>query len=336
MPRVLYVPLSGSSGTGEAQRCLLIAQAAKLRWPRLEQHFVLSRHVPNVDSWPFLAHLLPRSPALDARILIKTMQDLRPDVVLFDSAAGRAALTAARAIGARTVYLSSCPSARKRGYSWRYLPLIDEHWQVHLPLADGGPGWFERYLYRLRPLPKVFNLGPLFEQPDTDTSAEVLTKFAVTKRSFLLVCPDDATADTPYHACAQVLRARGHQVVCVLARKPANSDSRDSGRVTPAELIALLRNAKLAVVNGGSLFAQSLVCATPAVGAALASDQAARLKRMARLGLTTHAGASAPELFAATERALAGADMVRSRLAGLGLKNGLPAALDRLAVLAGC
>lgn len=336
MPRILYVPVSGSSGTGEAQRCLLIAQAAKLRWPQLEQHFVLSRNVPNVASWPFLAHLLPHSPTLDVAILVKTMQQLRPDVVLFDSTARRAALLAARAIGARTVYLSSRPSARKRGYGWRRLPLIDEHWQVHLPLADGGPGWFERYLYRLRPLPKVFNLGPLFEQPDATTTAEVLSRFAVARRSYLLVCPGGTTADAAYHGCAQTLRAQGHQVVCVLAQEPAKPEARDSGRLAPAELIALLQNAKLAVVNGGSLFAQSLVCATPAVGAALASDQAARLKRMASLGLAFTSRASAVSLSKAADRALVGADMVRARLAGLGLKNGLPAALDRLSKLAGC
>ncbi|WP_036139680.1 hypothetical protein, partial [Aerolutibacter daejeonensis] len=108
MSRLLFVPVSGSEGSGEVQRCRLLADALQARWPAVDAHFLLAEGTPAL-SWPTTT--LSASPTRAVPEVVAAIEALRPAVVVFDGNTRVAALRAARRVGARVVLLSSRPSA---------------------------------------------------------------------------------------------------------------------------------------------------------------------------------------------------------------------------------
>src|SRR5262245_43327510 len=108
LPRVslLFIPVSGPSGMGEYARSLSIATAAAARWPQAKIHFALSREAPYAAEAPFPTTLLPSSATFHPRRVAALIEELKPDVVVFDNAGRTAQLRAARRLGARIVFIS--------------------------------------------------------------------------------------------------------------------------------------------------------------------------------------------------------------------------------------
>ena len=46
MTRVLFIPVSGGHGSGEVQRCRLLGDALRARWPAVEPHALLATGTP--------------------------------------------------------------------------------------------------------------------------------------------------------------------------------------------------------------------------------------------------------------------------------------------------
>ncbi len=340
MPRVLFIPVSGARGTGEVQRCRILAEAAHSRDARVEPHFLLAPGAPAVG---FPVTPLSDSPTRDTRGVRAAIAAQRPDLVVFDGNSRVETQESARRAGARTLLVSSRPSARDRGFRTRRMARLDAHWLVGAELANEPPNWRERLARRLFPRVAVRRFATLFAPPPPGTLERLRARHGLPE-TYALVCPGGGRhrpggrdAAELFGLAAADLAGRGVPVVAVGTRAAP-----PEGSLPPLpnhELMALLAGARLAVVGGGSLVVQVLAVGTPAVALPLTREQGARTRWLARAGaLREVLDTAAPALADAAldlyrddaRRAAQGAAAQR-----LGLVNGLPQAVDELAILVG-
>jgi hypothetical protein len=347
--RLLFVPVSGAYGMGEYARSLAIARAAIGRWPQAEIRFLLSRQAPYAAGVPFGATLLPSSPTFHSAEVIRELQEFRPHVVIFDNAGRTAQLDAARRLGARIVYISARPRQRAKAFRWRWMRLIDEHWIAYPRFIAGGLGFWERFKLRLLRRPTVRYLDVILARTAPEAAAPALEYAA---GSYVLVVPGGGTGHPGAHdAVAQFrgaacsLAAAGAPTVFV---GPAGNDGADGiaaagprrlGPLPQAELMALMRSARVVIANGGSTLLQGIACGCACVAVPIAGDQKRRIEACVAAQVAVASGLRAADIVAAAQ-ALLGDEPQRlalaSRAAALQLADGVEIAINALAALAAC
>jgi hypothetical protein len=285
---------------GEYARCLTIATALARRAPGLEMHFALSREAPYAAATPFPTTLLPSSATFHPREVRALIRELAPRVVVFDNAGRTAQLRAARAAGARIVYVSSRRRQRRKAFRLRWMRLIDEHWIAYPRFIAGALNPLERLKLRALRRPAVRFIDTLLPAPDLARSNECLARFALQAGGYVLIVPGGGSA----HPGAENAPAIVASAAAALARRGVPTllvgpDAAEGGehpaflkvapRLPPAELVELIRSARLVVSNGGDTLLQVLACAVPCVAVPIARDQAARVDACVRAGLALRA-----------------------------------------------
>jgi ADP-heptose:LPS heptosyltransferase len=346
--RLLFIPVSGARGMGEYARSLAIATAMTRRFPQLEVHFALSRAAPYAAATPFASTLLPASPTFHTREVCALIRDFRPQLVIFDNAGRTAQLRAARAAGARVVFVSSRPRQRRKAFRLRWLALLDEHWIAYPEFIAGGLTALERLKLRLRPGPRVRFVDVLLPEADAALAAATLARFGVSAREFVLIVPGGGSghpgaehAPAVMAAAAGTLAGRGCNTL--LVGTAAHDDAAAAGgpphlRRAPllplAELAELMRAARLVVSNGGDTLLQVLACGRPCVAVPIAGDQAHRIERCVGAGLAVR-GELEPRALVETVMALLGGTLPAPVAAPAGprVRNCMEEVLSALAAL---
>jgi hypothetical protein len=286
---------------GEYARCLTIATALARRAPGLEMHFALSREAPYAAATPFPTTLLPSSATFHPREVRALIRELAPRVVVFDNAGRTAQLRAARAAGARIVYVSSRRRQRRKAFRLRWMRLIDEHWIAYPRFIAGALNPLERLKLRALKRPAVRFVDTLLPAPDLARSNECLARFALEAGGYVLIVPGGGSshpgaenAPAIVASAAAGLARRGVPTLLVGAGAAAEGGGHPAflkvaPRLPPAELVELIRTARLVVSNGGDTLLQVLACALPCVAVPIARDQAARIDCCVRAGLAVRA-----------------------------------------------
>ncbi len=286
---------------GEYARCLTIATALAQRRPGVEPHFVLSRAAPYAAATPFPMTLLPASATFHSREVSALIGELAPRVVVFDNAGRTAQLRAARAAGARIVYVSSRPRQRRKAFRLGWMRLIDEHWIAYPRFIAGAPRPLERLKLRALGRPVLRYIDTLLPPSDPTRSAQLLARFGLAAGGYVLVVPGGGSAHPgAEHAPAIVAAAAraiaGHGTPTLLVGADAPGEAGEqlpllglAQRLPPAELTELIRSARLVVANGGDTLLQVLACALPCVAVPIARDQAHRIDCCVRAGLAVRA-----------------------------------------------
>ncbi len=334
---------------GEYARSLAIATAMTRRFPQLEVHFALSRAAPYAAATPFASTLLPASPTFHTREVCALIREFRPRVVIFDNAGRTAQLRAARAAGARVVFVSSRRRQRRKAFRLRWLTLLDEHWIAYPEFIAGALTALERLKLRVRPGPRVRFVDALLPQADGLLAAATLARLGLRTREFLLIVPGGGSGhpgaeDAPavIAAAAGALAGRGCDTLLVGAVPGTDAAARAEppqlkrAPLLPlAELAELMRTARLVVSNGGDTLLQVLACGRPCVAVPIAGDQAHRIGRCVRAGLAVR-GELEPRALADTVAALlSGArPLPDPAAAGLQVRNCMDEVLEALAALA--
>ena len=341
-PRVLFVPVSGPGGAGEYFRSLAVARAVERRWPDAAISFVMSREAPQAAASPYPVHLVPRSPTYETAAVQRILAEVRPDVAIFDSSGRAAQYRRARELGAHTVFVSSRPSTRRKGFGLRRLLTLDQHWIVAPRFLGGGLGVVERLKLAMAPRCEAVFLDVLHEPVDEPAARALQSQLGVSPGRYVLACPGGGghavAGREPWQvyldASRQIATRSGLPVVAVLGpRATAAADEAPGIRlldsVPNGVLMGLVRDARIGVVNGGSLLVQAIALGLPCVAAPISDDQPARIANSARLGLVRPARLDAAALAAeAATLAVAGErDALAARLAGLGVQNGLDVAV---------
>ena len=326
---------------GEYARSLAIATAAAARWPQASIHFALSRDAPYAADTPFSKTLLPSSATFHPNKVAALIDEFRPDVVIFDNAGRTAQLRAARRVGARIVFISSRTVPRRRAFRVRWMRYIDEHWIAYPQFLAGALGRFERLKLRLLGRPVVRFLNPILPEPDFALAQALLAQFAVKANDYVLIVPGGGTEHPgtgpilqAVAAAARRLAAQGYSTILVgLDSKNKVAALRLAPRMRVTMLVELMRNARLAIVNGGYTMLQALACERPCIAVPIADDQSRRIDACAQTGAVLRAEAVAGAIDRAAHALLtdgAQLESMRAACARLGLHDGGRTVLDAL------
>ena len=292
-PRVLFVPVSGPSGMGEFARARGLAEAVAARWPQVELHFLLHRDAPYAAACRFPTTLLPASPTLCDTEVIDAIHAFKPGVVVFDNAGRTAALKAARAAGAKVIYVSSRGRQRYKAFRLRWMRLLDDHWISYPPSIAGALSGFERLKQRVAGRPQLRFLDAVVAPPDEAAATALLPTMPAPD---LVIVPgggsafhDSAMTPAQFARWGEALAAHGHRVVFVagpsFTGEVAVSERLQLLRgVGGGALMALLRRSRLVLVNGGDTLLQALALGRTCVAVPIAGDQAARIARCVAAG----------------------------------------------------
>jgi glycosyltransferase involved in cell wall biosynthesis len=332
---------------GEYARSLAIARAASRRWQGAAIHFVLSREAPYAAGAPFPSTLLPSSPTFHSAAMIELLGAWRPDVVIFDNAGRTAQLRAARALGARIVYISARRRQRRKAFRWRWMRLIDEHWIAYPQFIAGPLGFFERLKLKMAGRPTVRYLDVILTRADPEQRGAVLARAGCDAGTYVLVVPGGGTghpgADEAvghFMAAARALAARGVATVYVGPIGGTGTGAGDAerhwhplGPLPQAELAELMRSARLIVANGGSTLLQAIACGGACIAVPIAKDQFERTRRCVAAGVAVSAACDAPGIVQAAERLLRDEPQraaLAERAARLQLADGVDVAMQAL------
>jgi hypothetical protein len=346
-PRFLFIPVSGPGGAGEYYRSLAIAAGLRRQWPGCSIRFVLNREAPYAMSAPYPVTLLEDSPTRTTTAVNACIRQERPDVVIFDSSGRMAQYRAARDAGARIVYVSSRPKTRWKGFRWRRMRLLDQHWIAQPRFLGGELTRWQRWKLRLVGRPSVLFLDALHEPLDTAATASLMHELGLASQHFAVLCPGgggifekEIDAAQVFVDAARELAAsrRGTLVVAIVGQRISE---RMRLVAIPPNLIVLaslpngvlmgLIDASVAsAVNGGSLMLQSLRQQAPLVAAPIARDQLERVRQCGAAGYVLAAALDAPAIVASMGRLLDEPglrDALRRRAGGLALSNGVETAV---------
>jgi spore coat polysaccharide biosynthesis predicted glycosyltransferase SpsG len=346
-PRFLLIPVSGPGGAGEYYRSLAIAAGLRRQWPDCSIRFVLNREAPYAMSAPYPVTLLDDSPTRATTAVNACIRQERPDVVIFDSAGRIAQYRAARDAGARVVYVSSRPKTRWKGFKWRRMRLLDQHWIAQPRFLGGELTRWQRWKLRRVGRPSVLFLDALHEPLDSATTASLMRELGLTPQNFALLCPggggifeNEIDAAQVFLDAARNLAASRKETLVVAVVGQRISERMRHAAISPnLRIIASLPNGVLmglidvstaSAVNGGSLLLQSLRQHAPLVAAPIAQDQLERVRHCAAAGYVMAAPLDAQAIAAGMRRLLDEPDLrdtLLARAGKLALSNGVETAV---------
>ncbi len=292
--QILFVPVSGPGGSGEYFRCLAIAQGLAQRWPKASVHFVLHRGAAYAKTCPYPCTLIEDSPTRDVAAVLAFIEQLLPDVVIFDSAGRHSQFKAVAQAGSVCIYISSRRKTRWKGFRWDRMPFIDEHWLAAPAFLAKPLTLWERMKMRLVPTYSVRFLPTFFQAPSPTQSEATLTRLNLRAGEYALLCPGgsgqfDGLANGPlvFGDAAAALAKRQPLPVLMVGAPDGTSwpGVIACGALPNAELMALVAQARVSVVNGGSLLIQALAQQAVCVAVPIAADQAARIAGCRQHGL---------------------------------------------------
>ncbi len=343
--KLIFVPVSAPRGMGEYARSREIATAVQKRWPDAQIHFILSREASYARECPFPATLLPSSPTFHSREVGAFIESFRPDVVVFDNSGRTAQLRSVVRAKGRVIYISSRARQRRKAFRLSWMRLIDEHWIAYPEFLAGPLSVIEKTKRHLLGRPEIRYIDTVFPEAAVNEHA-VLARYELQSRGYIAIVPGGGTPhkgaeDAPqiFALAADKLAALGHRVV--LVGLPASISSAPgvirTERLPTAELVGMMRHARVVLTNGGDTLVQALACKCICVASPIAHDQAERISRCAREGLVAAAPLKPDEMAGTVVRALAGSvpvDPGGARESGHPIRNMLDDVADAVGSLA--
>jgi hypothetical protein len=332
---------------GEYARCLALADAVRARWPEVEMRFLVSCEAPYAATCPYPLVALPSSPTRCTPEVLAEIAAFQPGLVLFDNSGRTRQMKAARAAGARLVYVSSRGRQRYKAFRMQWMRLLDEHWISYPAALAGELTTIERWKLRWWRRPVVRFLDAVVARPDEAAAGALLGARAALPIDVVVVPGGGSTfADVRIHPghfveWATSLAAQGRNVVVVGGPAfdvpvAARAQLTLLRGVPAGALMALLGRARLVLVNGGDTLAQALALGRPCVAVPIAGDQAARIARAAALGVVVAPAAADVVTTCAQWLDEPGrAQALQSRLAKLGWRDATPLLLERIGALLG-
>ena len=344
--RVLFVPVSGPTGSGEVERCRVLAAGLSEEDPEIVSAFVLSREAPlAVD--PFVAFRTAKSPTFCTAEMHAIVDRFRPDVVVFDNAGRTAQLRHARARSARVVFVSRTPGKRAKAFRPQWLSALSEHWVLFA--GSGGPRLTraERLANRWFGPVTVRSFGALFRPSAAAEREQVLQRHDLTRGGYVLYTlgggPAATAAASVFVEAARRVGAAGGIRHVVLSGRGDGVTNRPAPwieelpRVPADQVTCLIHDAAAVVSNGGSTMFQVLAHDRPAIAIPVRDDQHLRVRTHAAAGTVVAAELDPDGLAAKVLRLLGDPEEVerlRRARERHPVRNGFEEAIAALVVLA--
>jgi len=316
--RLLFIPVSSPEGIGEYIRSLSIAQALIEQYiDDLQIHFVLNKHTNYAASCPFPKTLLPHSATKNPQQVNELIDSYRPDVVIFDCAGRASQMKKAKAIGAKVIFISQHAKKRAKGLKFNRINLIDKHWVVQPDFCLERLNFKERMMLKVLPLARPENVGAYFNGLNTQLESDFFNKLQLKKHDYFLVnagsgghiADKQLYADIYLDAAKLIAKNTGLKGVVVLGANypkdlPQSDDLIMIKNLSSHKFVALLKNARCAVLSAGDSLLQAIALNVPTVASAISKDQPQRLAKCQKAGFVVTAEAVAEDLAKKTQTLL--------------------------------
>ena len=292
-------------------RSLIVANALKKRWPDITIHFILNEQVSYIKDCPHLVHTCVGSPTKDVDNVQKIINDVNPDLVIFDASGRGSQFKQAKAIGAKVAFISQHKKKRNRGLKLNRLLHTDIHWVVQPGYCINKiSAWHKAKLFLLnKHAPK--NVGPVFEISDTEYQHTLLQHLALTAQGYVVFnagsgghkIKGNLASDIYFQAAKAFNRKTAIKCVIIFGSNyPQRLPEDPSSEIVCIKTIgnkdfmSLINGAKGCVVSAGDTLLQCIALHKPCVASSVSPDQPTRLKRCSNKHLVMAAEPSSDNL----------------------------------------
>lgn len=297
-PVILFVPVSSTKGIGEYNRSIIIAETIKQVIPGAKIHFVLNKHVKYKRDCPFPIHYSDHSATKDTAAVISAINNIKPNLAIFDCAGRARQYAAAKSVGAKVIFISQHRRKRALGINFRRQMNIDLHWVVQPDFAIEPLTWLEKFKLQLMKKPQPLNIGPILPCLQPREAKALLHRYKLfDKPYFLFSCGSGGHeidgrlgADLFYEAAIEFQRKSGIKCFVVFGENypnelPIRAEVICVKSLASTDFITLLNAAAGRVLSAGDTLLQAICLQKPSVGVAVSKDQPIRLKKCANKGL---------------------------------------------------
>ncbi len=287
---ILFIPVSSIKGIGEYMRSLILADEISKQYADAKITFVLNGHTTYAASCPYETKLLDSSPTNHNVEVNRIIEEFQPQIVIFDASGRKSQLAKAKSVGATTVFVSQHQKKRRRGMAWKRAKHTDFHFVAQPEFAIKPITLMNRVKFALlnKALPEC--VGIFFNQPTSEQANNTLKLFSVEKNEYILVSAGSGghkkneqwVADEFFATAERIEKKTGLKTIIVMGPSYPNSLPESKSVTVLSKLdnmnfIALLENAKLAVLSGGGSLLQALALQTPVIACPVSKDQPARI-----------------------------------------------------------
>ena len=346
-PRILMIPVTAETGSGEYYRSLTIAHGLQARLPAAQIEFILNRRSHIEHDRHFHAYYIDGPPSLNTPAVNEILETCRPDIAVFDGAGRIAQMRHASQLGCRTVFVSSRPGKRRRGFRWRAMRHIDQHWIAQSGFFHRLSRW-ERFKLGNPPRTDIRFLSALFPEPEPHTRSEVLVNLGIDPdKPYLLFAPGGGgwriqgvpAGEVFAEAARLAARETGMQTIALYGPQYQGRIPEIPGVIThhglnAPGLINLMYGAQVIGTGTGSIAMQALALKLPGAFALTGgSDQPARHRLIGQLQLGLPVETTAQALCNGVVRLCNDhqlRELCQANIKALGLKNDLPVAISAL------
>lgn len=301
--RLLFIPVSSPEGIGEYMRSLQLAQTLKSDYQdALDIHFILNKHTAYAKHCPFTTTLLSQSPTKEVEAVCELIEQYQPDVVLFDCAGRAEQMKAAKKVGAKVVFISQHAKKRAKGLKLNRNKLIDMHWVVQPDYCIAPLTWYEKLKLSYFSLAYPYNVGPFTAFASEQQKLNTLSNYNLKENEFFIVNAGSGghtvngvnCADIYFQAGLVIAKQTGLKGVVVFGPNYTKSlPKTDELICLPSqegtEFLALLSQAKIALLSAGDTLLQAIALQTPTIACAISKDQSDRVARCAATGVVKQA-----------------------------------------------
>lgn len=301
--RLLFIPVSSPEGIGEYMRSLLLAQALQERCgAQINSHFILNKHTAYAKDCPFESTLLNNSATMEVTAVCQLIEQYKPNVVVFDCAGRAEHMKAAKKVGAKVVFISQHAKKRAKGLKFNRINLIDHHWVIQPDYCIEPLTWFEKVKLNTFALAYPNNVGPFTAFATEQQKRRVLIDNNLKSNEYFIVNAGSGGHTFDGHNCADIY----FQAALAIARSTALTGvvvfgpnytqplpQTDELICLPSQqggdFLALLSQAKVALLSAGDTLLQAITLQTPTVACAISKDQSDRIARCVTTGVVTEA-----------------------------------------------
>jgi hypothetical protein len=349
---LMFVPGGGTRGAGEYSRSLVLAAAARERWPEARIAFLTSEDHPHFEHDVFERHTIPGKVSRNVAAVNAVLRATMPRVAIFDNRGQTQQIAFAHRLGIRTLYIATQPQFLRRAFRVRRLRHLDQLWiaQRRFGRAEPALRWSERVRLALAGGPAVHFVDSVFPEPP-ENSDDLRAKLGLASEPYALFVPGGGGYESGGRPVSEIFaeaaqRVHAAQAIrCVLVMGPLYTRPAPElpgvtvvGALPPKEMIGLISEARITACGGGGISGQVLgqgcICVAAPTGG---PDQPERIRLLAEQGLLEPSGLDAQEIAERTVALLSDAPRcraMRARIDACGFRSGLPAALGHLARLA--
>lgn len=294
--RLLFIPVSSPEGIGEYMRSLQLANTLTSEYGNsLDIHFILNKHTAYAKNCPFPTLLLNQSATKENTHVCQFIEQYKPDMVLFDCAGRVEQMKAAKKVGAKVVFISQHAKKRAKGLKLNRAGLIDTHWVVQPDYCIDPLSWYEKLKLSMLPLAHPANVGPFTVFASAQQKSDALTRYHLKEKEFFIVNAGSGghtvngvnCADLYFQAGLIIAKQTGLKGVVVFGPNYTKSLPKSDELIClpsqgGAEFLALLSQAKVALLSAGDTLLQAIALQTPTIACAISKDQGERLTRCTR------------------------------------------------------